>query len=69
MQDVEYNELLRVYDPLHLVNLSKEDLFKLNEIKILSMDIWRSEARKYQNVVQLCVEKDLHAGYNMFKES
>ena len=62
MQDPDYNELLRVYDPLHLVNLSRDDLLKLNDIKILCMDIWKSEAKKYQNVVRVCVDKNVHAG-------
>ena len=66
MQNQDYEELLRVYDPLHLVNLSKNDLLKLNKIKILRMDIWSFEAQKYQNVVKLCVEKGLHAGCHMF---
>ena len=61
MQNEEYQELLRVYDPLHLVNLSKKDLFKLNELRLLCMDIWREEAQKYKKVVRVCVEKDVHA--------
>ena len=67
MQDQDYKELLRVYDPLHLVNLSKGDLLKLNELSLLCMDIWIDEAQKYKRVVRMCVEKGLHAGSELNK--
>ena len=67
MQDQDYKELLRVYDPLHLVNLSRSDLLKLNELRLLCMDIWKDEAHKYKRVVRLCVKKGLYAGSNLYK--
>ena len=62
MEDSEENTLLRVYDCLHLVNLSKDDLLRLHANKILYLDSWRYEGRRYQNIVKVCVEKGLHAG-------
>ena len=67
MEDHEENILLKVYDCLHLVNLSKDDLLKLHENKILFLDSWRHEGRKYQNVVKVCIEKNLHAGSDLYK--
>ena len=48
MEDQNEQEILRVYDYLHLANLSKEDLLKLHENKMLSIDFWRHEKRRYQ---------------------
>ena len=60
-------ELLRVYDYMHLVNLSKNDLLKLHENKILFTDEWRHEGQRYTNVVRVCVEKGLHDGCKLNK--
>ena len=66
MEDQEEQEILRVYDYLHLANLSKEDLLTLHENKMLSTDFWRHEKRRYQRVVKVCVEKGLHAGSEVY---
>ena len=67
MQDQQYQELLRVYDSLHLLNLSRGDMLKLNKLRLLCMDIWRDEAQKYKRVVRVCVAKGLHAGSDLNK--
>ncbi len=43
MEDQDEQCLLRIYDNLYLVNLSKDDLLKLHENKILYIDSWRHE--------------------------
>ena len=67
MEDQDEHCLLRVYDSLHLVNLSKYDLLKLHENKILYIDSWRHEGRRFQRVVSVCVTKDLYAGSVLYR--
>ena len=47
MEDHSEQVLLKVYDYLHLANLSKDDLLKLHTNKILFTDFWRHEGRMY----------------------
>ena len=46
MDDKDDKEVLQVYDYMHLVNLSKHDLLKLHENKILFVDDWRHEGQR-----------------------
>ena len=66
MEDQEEKVLLRVYDYLHLVNLSKDDLLKLHTNKILFTYFWRHEGRRYQRLVKVCFDKGLHAGSDLY---
>ena len=68
MEDQDDKEILRVYDPLHLVNLSRDDLLKLHANQILCHDSWMHEGRKYQKVVKVCVTHGLHAGSVLNRE-
>ena len=68
MEDEDDNEILRVYDPLHLVNLSRNDLLKLHENHILCHESWGHEGRRYQKVVKVCVTRGLHAGSSLNRE-
>ena len=43
------------------MNLSRGDLLKLNELRLLCMDIWKEEAQKYKRVVRVCVAKGVYA--------
>ena len=67
MEDQDEQCLLRIYDNLHLVNLSKDDLLKLHENKILYIDSWRHEGRRYHNVVSVCVAKGLYLGSVLYR--
>ena len=67
MVDENNRRLLRVYDALHLVNLSKDDLLRLDTIKIFSWPEMEAEAKKYQDVVTLCVQRMVHAGCAEFE--
>ena len=62
MEDKNEQVILRVYNYLHLANLSKDDLLKFHKNHMLSTDFWRHERRRYQRVVKVCIEKGLHAG-------
>ena len=66
MEDDSEQVLLKVYDYMHLANLSKYDLLKLHTNKILFTDFWRHEGRRYQRVVKVCVEKGLHADSDLY---
>ena len=50
------------YDPMHLVNLSKNDLKMLYKQQIFYRDDWRHHGYRYQSVVDVFVKKKLHAG-------
>ena len=67
MEDQNEQCLLRVYDSLHLVNLSKDDLMMLHQNKIFYIDAWRHEGRRYQKVVSVCVSKGLYAGSVLYR--
>lgn len=62
-----FTELMRVYDYMHLINLSKGDLLKLHKNRIVFIERYRSVAKRFQNIVDLCVKKGLHAGSDWYK--
>ena len=66
MEDHDEQVFLKVYDYLHLANLSKDDLLKLHSNKILFTDFWRHEGRRYQRVVKVCIDKGLRAGSSLY---
>ena len=61
MEDHNQQVLLKVYDYMHLANLSKDDLLKLHTNKIMFTDFSR-----YQKVVKVCVDKGLHADSDLY---
>ena len=66
MEEKNEQVILKVYDYLHLANLSKDDLLILNENQMFSTDFWRHERRRYQRVVRVCIEKGLHAKSDLY---
>ena len=66
MKDQSEQVLLKVYDYLHLANLSKNDLLKIHTNKIPFTDFWRYKGRRYQTVVRVCIDKGLHAGSELY---
>jgi len=54
-------ELLRMNDPLQLVNLSRKDLWKLYERESSSPDFLNFELERYRRMVKLCLKDKLHA--------
>ena len=66
MEDQNDQVLLKVYDYMHFANLFKDDLLKLHTNKILFIDFWRHEGRRYKRVVIVCVDKGLHAGSELY---
>ena len=66
MEDQDEQVLIRVYDYLHLANLSKDDLLKLHTNKILFTNFGSHEDRRHQRVVRVCVNKGLHAGSDLY---
>ena len=61
MIDEKCNEIMRVYEPLHLINLSKDDLLSLNRKEIWIPKGFEEPGMKYQNVVKVCVKQGVHA--------
>ena len=68
MEDSNEKILLQIYDCLHLVNLSKNDLLKLHMNKILYTERWEFEGQRYQKIVKVCIDKGLHAGSKLNDE-
>lgn len=53
---------IRVYDPINLINLSKNDLEALHVNKILHDREDRVDAAKFRKVVDICILKGIHVG-------
>ena len=62
MWDHDDNVVMKVYDPIHLVNLSEADLKKLSETKIFCREDWEQQAWEYQAVIEVCVNQNAHTG-------
>ena len=62
MWDHDDNVVMKVYDPIHLVNLSEADLKKLFETKIFCREDWEQQAWEYQAVIEVCVKQNAHTG-------
>lgn len=60
--DAKYKEILRVYDPLHLVTLSSSDLKTLSRYRMTTYAGETALARMYEHVVHVCVTKGYHSG-------
>jgi hypothetical protein len=53
--------LLSMYDPMQIVNLSRSDLWKLNDIDCLYVPFWRIEAERYKKLIRTCLKEMIHA--------
>jgi len=69
MMDRKDKEIMRVYDPIHLINLPQEHLEYLHDVDILRKDDWIDIAETYQKVVAVCVREGVHAGCDWMKEN
>ena len=54
--------MIRVLDPMWLVNCSKEDIKCLYFSKIVFEDREKEQALQFQRVVNVCYAKDVNAG-------
>ena len=61
----EKKEILRMLDPLNLVNFSEDDLLILQRIRIDYHTDHEIEARQFQRVVDVCVQQKIHAGSHL----
>ena len=58
-------ELLRMLDPLNLINFSEKDLLMLQRNQIEFHKEHEVEARQFQRVVDVCVQQKIHAGSHL----
>ena len=58
-------EILRMLDPLKLVNFSEDDLLILQRNRIEFHKDHEVEARQFQRVVDVCVQQKIHAGSHL----
>ena len=61
----EKKEILRMLDPLNLVNFSEDDLLILKTNRIDYHKDHETEAMQFQRVVDVCVEQKIHAGSHL----
>ncbi|KAI3813864.1 hypothetical protein L1987_18599 [Smallanthus sonchifolius] len=56
-------ELIRVYDPMTLINFSEHDLLILHDKTLMYQDAWgRQLARQFEKIVRVCVKHGIHTG-------
>lgn len=55
-------EEVRVYDPLSQINLTLTDLEALHSHKIEYIDEFKTDAIKFQKIVNICIAKGIHVG-------
>ena len=67
MYDHNHYEIMRIYEPLHLVNFCKKDLLKLNSVNIWIPKDFQSPALRYRNAVSLCLKIGLHSDCDFYK--
>jgi hypothetical protein len=65
MKNDQGKELLRVYDPMSLINLSHWDQEILHKSKIMYDRSWEREALQYAHVTKVCLKKKIHAGSSL----
>ena len=53
--------LRRVYDPMQMVNFSRNDLRKLYDTECSFLPFWKHEETRYRKILQLCLHDDIHA--------
>ena len=53
--------LRKVYDPMQLVNFSRNDLRKLYDTECSFLPFWKHEESRYRKILQLCLHEDIHA--------
>ena len=53
--------LLSIYDPMQIVNLSRSDLWKLNDIDCSYIAFWKIEAERYKKLIRVCLKERIHA--------
>jgi hypothetical protein len=54
--------IVRVFDPISLINLTKYDLRVLHANKIQHYVLDQEEALKFQKIVEICLKMGIHAG-------
>ena len=60
---VDYSKskmLLRMYDPMQVVNLSRGDQRRLIETPCTANRFWRTEVRRYLNILAFCLAERIH---------
>ena len=60
-REQQHKELLRMYDPLQLINLSRKDLRKLDVTQSYSARFLGFELERYKRVIKLCLKDRIHA--------
>ncbi|KAI3744782.1 hypothetical protein L1987_57874 [Smallanthus sonchifolius] len=56
-------ELIRVYDPMTLINFSEQDLRILDSRTLMYHDAWgKSVAEQFEKIVRVCVKHGIDAG-------
>ena len=55
-------DMIRIFDPMWLTNLSREDIATLYKSEILYAKEDRDQALMYRNVIRICFAFDIHAG-------
>jgi len=53
--------LLRIYDPMQVVNLSRGDQRKILETPCVASRFWRIEERRYRYILARCLSERVHA--------
>jgi hypothetical protein len=53
--------LLSMYDPMQIVNLSRSDLRKLDDITCKCVTFWNVERDRYRKLIRICLREDIHA--------
>ena len=61
VDDSKKQMLLRMYDPMQVVNLSRGDQRRLLDTPCSVVDFWRVEERRYRNILSHCLQERIHA--------
>lgn len=61
MMDEEDKILARLYDPMQLVNFSRNDLWILDERAKECSDFWKFELDRYKKIIRTCLRENIHA--------
>ena len=61
VDDSQEQMLLRMYDPMQVVNLSRGDQRRLLDTPCSAVDFWRVEERRYRNILAHCLQERIHA--------
>jgi hypothetical protein len=53
--------LLRVFDPMQIVNLSRDDQRRLYDTECLFRPSWTTEESRYRKILRICLHANIHA--------